>query len=371
MRNWLISVMCLAVVFFNSLAIAAPKELEGITMDTFTQKYFVDAKREFDPVEGVWITSAGTYTIGIVKNTFNEFTEYPYVGINLVDANGNWKPGSVKLLMFKGNNNVYLGGWRGIGPFGSRPVSRATYAMINHNTIQATLPEFGNETLLRLYPKGDAPLLSGTVSGTGFFVTPNVVITNYHVVVGAKKIEITFQNEYTLSATVLSKDESNDVAILSVQGLESRVTPFKLGKTNTVREGERVYTIGFPLSNDLGTRHKISEGLVNGLTGLKDDPTVFQISIPIQPGNSGGPLILNDGRVVGITSSGLNSVYYLRKTGSVPQNVNFAIKADYIMPLLDVAGIPVERTEKQGAVIDPVSIMDMGKSAVVFVKAER
>lgn len=184
-------------------------------------------------------------------------------------------------------------------------------------------------------------------------------------------MEITFQGDYTLPAKVVAQDKSTDVAVLLVQGLENRVKPLVLGRTANVKEGEKVYATGFPMPDALGTRIKITEGIINALTGMRDDPKAFQISVPIQPGNSGGPLITADGRVIGITSAGLNDVYFLEKRGVVPQNVNFAVKSDYIMPLLDIAGASVERKDKQERVLDPVAVMDMAKEAVVFVKVTK
>jgi len=370
-----------------SPCLALKRIVPETTKDAIVEKYLKN--RQLDPIEGIWsFTQIGSYEeIVIIKNPSSTVDAgSDYVGIK-VAGTAEGKVGEVKISLKKTsipeayNGTYYYRFKQGILSISDK---LATNFVITQNKLmEANVPAatymwngqlggyIGLVTFIRIDDFNTSTHSSGSVSsGTGFFVTPTIAITNYHVVEGAKKVEITFQNEDPLPATVISKDESNDIAVLSVSGLENRVIPFKLGRTSTVREGERVYTIGFPLAGDLAVRHKISEGLVNGLTGLKDDPTVFQISIPIQPGNSGGPLILNDGRVVGITSSGLNSVYYLRKTGNVPQNVNFAIKSDYIMPLLDVAGVKVERTEAQGPVLDPVTIMEMGKSAVVYVRVE-
>jgi Trypsin-like serine proteases, typically periplasmic, contain C-terminal PDZ domain len=357
------------------------------TKAEIVEKYLKNHQLEL--IEGIWsYTQNGKYEeIAIIKKSPTINIDCDYVGIK-VAGTAEGDIGEAKIILKKTAipdvyNGTYFYRYRQ-GIFGSSREYTTTFVVTENKLIQTNVPEatymwngqlggyIGQVSFIRI---DDFTIAShnssGVVTGTGFFVTPSIVITNHHVVEDAKKIEITFQTEYTLPATVVARDASNDIAILSVQGLESKVVPLKLGKTSTVREGERVYTIGFPLAGDLGVRHKIAEGLINGLTGIKDDPTVFQISIPIQPGNSGGPLILNDGRVVGITSSGLNSVYYLRKTGNVPQNVNFAVKSDYIMPLLDIAGIKLERAESQGPVLDPVAIMETGKSAVVFVRVER
>lgn len=304
------------------------------------------------------------------------YKEWNYVGVIVKGEKSFGKIGEGKIVLNKtAVSGIYSGGY--VVQFNDIWVSQSLEA-INFttpqpNVMQANVPYLGLISFIRVdnFNTTGGGVIGGNASGTGFFITPNIVVTNYHVIADAKKVEVTFQNDYTVLAKVLGKDEANDVAILSAEGLEKRVIPLDLGTTNNIKEGEKVYTIGFPLSNDLGTRHKISEGLVNGLSGLKDDPTVFQISIPIQPGNSGGPLITSDGRVIGITSSGINSVYYLRKVGTVPQNVNFAVKSDYILPVLNVVGVNVDRSDKQDKVLDPITIMDIGKSAVVYVKSYR
>ena len=106
-----------------------------------------------------------------------------------------------------------------------------------------------------------------------------------------------------------------------------------LSDGSEVGEGETVYALGFPMSDVLGDRLKVSEGIVNSIAGIEDDPTMFQISIPIQPGNSGGPLITSRGVVVGVVTSSINQRYMLAKTNNLAQNVNFAVKASLLLNL--------------------------------------
>jgi serine protease Do len=93
--------------------------------------------------------------------------------------------------------------------------------------------------------------------------------------------------------------------------------------------GEELYTLGFPLGDLLGAGHKVATGVLSSATGIEDDPRLFQISVPTQPGNSGGPVLNERGEVVGILASTLSVDYLYRKQGHIPQNVNFAIKSDY------------------------------------------
>lgn len=364
-----------ALIVMTAPCLALKRVVPETTKKDIIDTYFKE--RTLDAVEGIWAFSVdGFYEeIAIIKNpSEKEYKQWMYVGVIVNNNSSLGKVGEAKIVLEKTDTpGVYSGNYvvqSKQGVWNYQELHGATFIMPQSNVIRASVRSFGTVSFVRIDKLSAARgAKSAIATGTGFFINPTTVITNYHVIADAKKIEVTFQNEHTVTAQLLGKDESNDVAVLQVEGLADRVVPLPLGITNSVREGERVYTIGFPLSSELGTRHKISEGLVNGLSGIRDDPTVFQISIPIQPGNSGGPLITSDGRVIGITSGVLSSVYYLRKTGTVPQNVNFAVKTDYILPVLSIVGINVERKDKQSKALDPVVIMDMGKLAVVYVKS--
>ena len=130
-------------------------------------------------------------------------------------------------------------------------------------------------------------------------------------------------------AKVLLTDEKNDIAIL--QPLEDRLVLkwLPLADSNTVKLGSKLWIIGFPLSDILGKSPRITQGIVSANVGLKDDPTLFQVSAAIQPGNSGGPVINEKNQVIGIATSKLSDRYAIGKTGQVPQNVNFAVKINY------------------------------------------
>ena len=91
-----------------------------------------------------------------------------------------------------------------------------------------------------------------------------------------------------------------------------------------------MFSIGFPLGDLLGSGHKLTTGVVSAVKGLKDDPRFFQITAPVQPGNSGGPILDNSGVVLGVLTASLVG----QDAESVPQNVNFALRVDYLSLLL-------------------------------------
>ena len=106
-----------------------------------------------------------------------------------------------------------------------------------------------------------------------------------------------------------------------------------------VRAGDSVAAYGFPLAGTLSSAGNVVSGNITALTGVGDDVRFFQISAPIQPGNSGGPLVDYSGLVVGIVNAKLNEIAWARKTGDLPQNVNFAIKENVILSFLEAHSI--------------------------------
>lgn len=168
-------------------------------------------------------------------------------------------------------------------------------------------------------------------SGSGFFLTEDgYLVTNHHVVRKAKKVMIRHEGkEYP--ATIVKWDESNDLAILKVEG---RFKSLPLASSADVKLGQGVFTVGYPNPPDQGVSPKMTDGRISSLMGLRDSASNFQISVPIQPGNSGGPLVNEKGLTIGVVVSTLNPGYALRNTGTLPQNVNFAVKSDYILVLV-------------------------------------
>ncbi len=181
-------------------------------------------------------------------------------------------------------------------------------------------------------------------NASGFFITSDgYFVTNNHVVDGADSVAVKF-GDAVFPARVIKTDASNDIAILKLDGT---FPCLPLGDDLQTRPGEDVFTVGFPMTDVMGEAPKTTLGTVSAITGVLDDPRTFQISVQIQPGNSGGPLVLKStGNVIGVTSSSLNAAKYLQGGRAVPQNVNYAMKASYIRPLLTTVPGLVEKLPK-------------------------
>jgi uncharacterized protein len=172
-------------------------------------------------------------------------------------------------------------------------------------------------------------------TATGFFVTEDgYLVTNFHVVKEAGEIFL-ITPAGTVPAAVVKVDEASDLALLKASGQFS-VLPVADGHQEKL--GSPVMTVGFPDPSLLGFSAKFSRGDIAGLTGVEDDPVCFQISVPIQPGNSGGALLDGCGNVVGIVSRGIDKKQALDCNGNVLENVNYAVKSQYLLRLL--ASVP-------------------------------
>ncbi|MDJ0867731.1 MAG: S1C family serine protease [Myxococcota bacterium] len=171
---------------------------------------------------------------------------------------------------------------------------------------------------------GGTPSVS---TGTAFFVRfDGYLVTNHHVVSHAARIQVKLHDGQVLEAEVVSKDAENDLAILRVEAIGQ---PLPLRRKHELVRGEEVFTLGYPLVQLQGQEQKATFGRVNSLTGLRGDARYTQVDVPIQPGNSGGPLIDGDGAVVGVITSMLHPMLTLKTAGVVPQNVNYALKSDF------------------------------------------
>lgn len=199
-------------------------------------------------------------------------------------------------------------------------------------------------------------------AGTGFFIgEKGIVVTALHVVDAAKEIQVRLTNGQWLPARILKMSHASDVAVLAV---ERESCPFlRLADMKTLKQGQKVFTLGYPLSGVLGDEVKYTEGVISSLSGIQGDDSLVQITVPIQPGNSGGPLLTEKGEVIGVITSSAAVAAFLRIAGTLPQNVNWAVKGNYISALWDSPP-----PASQAPVVSDV--VEMVRDAIVFVKAE-
>ena len=160
------------------------------------------------------------------------------------------------------------------------------------------------------------------------------------------------ENNNQIPAQVLRLDRPNDVALLKA---DVRTPYIRLKPSAGVALGDRITVLGFPNPTIQGSSPKLTRGHVNSVMGMTDDVRHFQVDAPIQPGSSGSPVLADDGSVVGMIASRLNDMVVLGATGSMPQNVNYAVKSDYFIPLLSSVDGLLDRIDKgqRGATTNP------------------
>ena len=147
---------------------------------------------------------------------------------------------------------------------------------------------------------------------------------------GAQQVQVLVGDDL-LDARVLATDESDDLALLEIQSI---TRPLPVRRTSGLAKGEEVLTLGYPVPVLQGRELKATFGHVNALSGLQGDPRFAQVDVPIQPGNSGGPLLDDEGEVVGVVMGTLDPSVLGRVAGFVPQNVNYALKSERLQRFL-------------------------------------
>lgn len=162
-------------------------------------------------------------------------------------------------------------------------------------------------------------------TGSGFFVSRGgLVLTNQHVVAACTDLKLRLGREDIGTASIVASDPTRDLAVLQSVATPPDPAVFRMGRD--VRPGDDVVAVGYPLRGLLSSEANVATGTISASAGLRDDPNYFQISAPVQPGNSGGPLLDRSGLVVGIVSAKLDALEVVDAYGDIPQNVNFAIK---------------------------------------------
>jgi S1-C subfamily serine protease len=198
-------------------------------------------------------------------------------------------------------------------------------------------------------------------SGTGFVIsTAGHVVTNQHVVEGCVgDIKGNLSGEAPVNLRLVSSDETNDLALLQAPN------PFKEVATirdKAIRPGDSVVAIGYPYHGLLTSDFTVTTGIVSSLSGIYNDTRYLQISAAVQPGNSGGPLLDTGGEIVGMVAAKLNALKFVKATGNIPENINFAIKTGMLRDFLDNTVVPYQIAEAKSE----LKTSDIARNARAF-----
>lgn len=323
-----------------------------------------------DEIEGIYERNRllnGRVKFGIQKvgNDYNIYLLNPMKG---VDERRKWLSGEyIGRIKRTAKEGVFIGTFKS---FDKQYSYDDIYFTFQESSFIVSTSRYANELggeYLKLGPIVSKEIVKQSlVTGTGFIVSNNgLIATNYHVVEKSKKIKIKFSNEtgsQISEAKILFTDVKNDIALLKVESNElSSLPPIPYIFSSKVELGEKVFTIGFPISDIMGENVKVSDGIVSSLTGAGDDKKYLQISVPIQPGNSGGPLFNSDGMLIGITTARLNQDAVQTKV----ENVNYAIKSEFLSNLLSY--IPAYKAPENASSLKGLQFKEQVKILKSFV----
>lgn len=288
---------------------------------------------------------------GGVSEAFAEYAKINFNGVGLVqDKTLAYAYGLVALA--KGVESAKV--WADINP------ADPTAASINQEKGKALAKqilaalEAGRPIPTISDERDDEESAAGVSSGSGMIFTgEGHCFTNHHVVAGASRFFVVAAgSNRRLAAELVVVDAANDLAILKVRewaappGAPSLPPPVIDSKS--ANAGDRVFTFGYPVPDILSDAVKYTSGDINALSGMRGDQNQMQVSMPIHSGNSGGPVALEDGRVVGVVVSTANAEFFYKASQNIPQNINFAIKADYLRILAQNNGIRLPSSSVSG-----------------------
>ena len=311
------------------------------------RNYLDSHKGSLHPVEGIWQSTDG-YKYGITCTNFGggnkkygmEILSTPQKAFSIGEYKGWISEGSVNGIysleyVFKEWLEDYYGNISNVKK------NTQNLILTQESPVLMTFQRLDGKTisLYKLYPK-DEPNQSGSTthqssgksSGTGFFVSSNgYIITNYHVVDGARNIKVTKVNGDSYkkySAKVEVSDTQNDLAIIKITDpsfstIGTLPYAFKFSSANV---GEDCFVLGYPLVSTMGTDIKLTNGIISSRTGFNGSVSEYQMSAPVQPGNSGGPLFDKNGNVIGVVCA--------KHAGA--ENAGYAVKASYIRNLVEL-----------------------------------
>ncbi|OGA52326.1 MAG: hypothetical protein A3G24_25510 [Betaproteobacteria bacterium RIFCSPLOWO2_12_FULL_62_13] len=206
-------------------------------------------------------------------------------------------------------------------------------------------------------------------SGSGIVISRDgYILTNQHVVRQCESYEVIDDANRRLKAALQAVDVAKDLALLTVKEQFPSAAPVR--KDAAPKLGEAVTVVGYPLVAVLGTRPTVGFGHISSTVGVRGKPTHMQISVPVQRGNSGGPVLDQAGNVIGVVVSKLDALKVAQRMGDLPQNVNFAIKGEVVRSFLEAQNVDFTASDA-AAKLENTEIASRGAAVTVRVRCIR
>ncbi len=321
-----------------------------------------------------WQTNGIDFLEGIYEIAINSSNSPKYklalkksdTGYDLIYLSGDigqttkFTEGDIKAYITKtAKDNLYKAKWI----MGDKTISEDLFISFEHALMKIIWTDGSPEQLyIKLYPTSTPHNPSEKASsGTGFALTSNgYIVTNYHVIDGANSIIVkgvngNFSTSY--KAKIVVSDKKNDLAIIQIEDnafTNISKIPYTIKSTSS-DVGENVFVLGYPLRATMGDEIKLTNGIISSKTGFQGDITSYQISAPVQPGNSGGPLFDKFGNLIGVINA--------KHAGA--ENVSYAIKVSYLKNVIDL--LPITPTLSNTNTLTNLSLSDQVKLLNKFV----
>jgi V8-like Glu-specific endopeptidase len=328
-------------------------------------------RRGVNPYEGIYqaITSDNGYIFKV--GIWNDAPSDQYYINYLSGMSGvrSWKEGDIiGIVESTAMQGVFLGDWVKLDKY-STPVE-LVFTSSGSFTVSYTpwnQREKQNFTYIKTFPKDvvDPEIGFSSSTSTGFLLSPKgYIVTCHHVVKNAKKIYVIDNNKSKtrLLATVSVFDANNDLSIIKVNGLSSGYggsLPYGFDDT-THKTGESVFCMGYPLTQIMGNEIKVTSGILSSVTGYQGDVSSYQISAPVQPGNSGGPLFNSSGNVIGVINAKISQA----------ENVSYAVKVSYLNQLIDLISDDIRISKVTQSSSTLPAMVERFKPAVYIIEVE-
>jgi len=208
-----------------------------------------------------------------------------------------------------------------------------------------------------------------TSIGAGIVATHDgMIVTNHHVVDGCSAIVVLDSDKKRTPAERVASDSKNDLALIRANRSFPEVAAFRKGVQ--LQAGESVMVVGYPLASILGSEQNVTFGYVTATAGVRGDASTFLISAPIHKGNSGGPILDQSGNVTGIVTSKLDALAVQKRTGDLPQNISFGVKAEVAQSFLDAQNVGYQSSDAKRK-LENTEVAAIGKAITVLVACRK
>lgn len=259
------------------------------------------------------------YTLACIKDKDN----YKIVFMNSKKTEQYWHRGEVKCVLYpSATRGLFKGDWY----MRNKQIAPNCFVTFNGSFMSAMI-NGTEERYVKMYPIAGSSSPSTQWSGTGFAMNGNLIVTNHHVIDGASSIKVIGVNgdhntEY--NAAIVAKDKNNDLAIIKLEEANVSGIPYTVS-FDIANVGQEIFVLGYPLISTMGEEIKYTSGSISSKSGFEGDLSTYQISAPIQPGNSGGPLFDSRGNIIGIVNA--------KHTGA--ENAGYALKTTFLKALIE------------------------------------